>query len=217
MNTDNSFTREEANLLRVAAAFVTIHHHSQSNKRRRSNNQNTNDPMIPPLLPSRPTTTIPCTTHDHIQYILTTMTQRETVGSSRWKSLAHHLAHQLMQWDQCRAFLQSAQQQYDICKELLQIRPSFFAPLLVPLLWPQRTNGHAWELLELALAHAPLATVEETVQELIAVPPLPDNLAAYYLSVSSSGSDLLSKWAQDHLLQQLLERLHEAERAPKRG
>ena len=206
-DTDSSsfFTREEANFLRVAAAFVTIHHQQQTKKKRPRDN------AIIPLLPSR--TSIP-STHDHIQNILTSlMTQQQ--DTARWKSLAHHLAQQLMQWDQTPAWMaqQDLVAQHAIWQELLHLQPAFFSPLMVPLVWPQRTNGYAWQLLEMALAQAPLATIEETVHELIPASPMQD-LAAYYVTVSN-GTDLLSKWAQDHLLQQLLERLHEA--APKRG
>lgn len=142
------------------------------------------------------------------------LTQRETVGSLKWKSLVQHLAQQLVQWDQTPQWL-ATNLDAAVWHELLQMNAAFFAPLMVPLLLPQQQkNGHVWQLLEVALERAPLCVVEETVQELIQAPPLHD-LAVYYLNVSD-GSDLLSKWAQDNLLQQLLERLHEAEHKSRR-
>jgi hypothetical protein len=187
----SSFTREEATFLRVAAAFVTIHHHRQ--KKRRSE----------PLLPSRPTTMH--SMEQHIQHMIH-LCQTTPVGTPRWNSLVQHLAHQLPRHD-WKPSRHDVLQHEALWYALLPLNPTFFASKLVPLLHPQKH----FPLLQAALLVAPLSLVETTVDEWIQLPPLL-NLAAYYVQ-TSSGTELLSKWAQDHLLQQLLQRLD----APKRA
>jgi hypothetical protein len=179
-----SFTREEATLLRVAAAFVTIHHR-RHNKRPRSSEE---------LLPSRPT---PMPSREqHIQHMML-LCQSTPVGTPRWHSLVHHLAQQLPVTENW----QPSFEQEALWHALLPLNPAYFASKLIPVLQPQKH----FLLLQAALLQAPLSVVETTVDEWLKAPPLLD-LAAYYVQ-TSNGTELLSKWAQDQLLQQLLQRL----------